>query len=126
MVVVLGIILNLHDWLSNQCRARCCLFAASASDSSRPRTTLREAACLLTLCASGVRIIWLVDPQGTRGVLSADVAGFFLRLPQLMWMASFSVLVLSWSYVLSSVGDAAVPYKRLRALLMLCLVSLLR
>ena len=121
----LGCMLNLHGFISRSvrwCGRRCGCKRDDVSDTSSasgaPTSfTLRDAA--LMLCASGcvVRLIWLLDPQGTRFLFVQGAAGFLLRLPQLLWIAAFSIIVLSWSYIMSAISDATVSYRRLRSVL---------
>jgi hypothetical protein len=125
VLVILGCMLNLHGLWSSWLR---CGDPKSAPSSRCCGVTLRDAACILDMFASIIRLIWLADPLGTQGVYVDGTAALLLRLPQLIWVAAFSLIILSWSYVMSVISDAAVSsYTVLRIIvgvLMVCARSL--
>lgn len=110
-LVILGLALNMHSTLR-----RC-------STSSSSPFTLRDGACVILLCGSFIRCVWLLDPEGTHGLLSPNVALFLLRLPQLLWVSAISVLILTWSYVMSAVCEEQSRHKYSRWTLVAGLVS---
>lgn len=72
------------------------------------RTKLRDAAAALNVVAAALRIVWLVDPLSSLGTLPPAVSGgLMLRLPQVMWLAAYLLIVLLWGHVHSEfVGDS--------------------
>ncbi len=51
-------------------------------------TSPRDTGNVLNLAACGLRLLWLVDPEGTHDVYPDWLSQILLTLPQLMWMAS--------------------------------------
>lgn len=97
-----------------------------ALPTSVQRANLRDVASLLNAAAAVTRLVWLLDPISTRGVFSPRVAeALLLRLPQLLWMASFSIVVIVWSYVLTVTRVRLLSYKYLRVAVPMALGLLL-
>ena len=85
---------------------------------------VQDLASLLNLLACLVRLVWLLDPISTRGLFSPRVAeALLMRLPQLLWMGSFSIVVVVWSYVLTVTRVRLLSYKFLRYTVPMALVS---
>ncbi len=81
------------------------------------RSNMRDVACCGNLIAALIRLLWLLDPLGTRQVYPTHVAeSVLMRLPQLLWFGSFSVVVLVWSYVFGATKSKLLQYHVLRVI----------
>lgn len=98
-----------------------------ALPSSSQRSNLRDVAALFNVVACVTRVLYITDPGSERGLLPPRIAdALLLRVPQLLWMTSFSLVVVVWSYVLTvtRVRWLSFPFQRVAVPVALCLLFL--
>jgi hypothetical protein len=49
--------------------------------------------------ASAVRFVWLADPAGFSGSLSAPIRSFTLRMPQILWLICVLLFIAVWKRI---------------------------